>query len=494
MAIFTRTTFLILALSTYTLVAQERESRKLKPPNILFIAIDDLRPALGCYGDPLAKTPYIDQFAKTARQFNHAYVQQAVCGPSRASLLTGLRPDRIRVWHNRNQFRNTIPDHITLPECFKNQGYVTLSLGKIFSGNAAELDPRSWSQPEVLRIKNWKNYLLPRNQGSSKKQSAYEDANVEDDGYPDGKLANLAIKKISDLKHDQQPFFLAVGFFKPHLPFNAPKKYWDLHDRNSFVLTEKLSQVVDDHPPLALHSHRELGGYKDVPKDESLSPEQTQLLRHGYYACVSYVDAQVGKILDALKRYDLEGNTIVVIWGDHGFALGEGSRWCKGTNFEIDTRVPLLIRTPELNQPGTATNSLVEMVDLYPTLTSLAGIPVTEKLDGRNLTPILHNPAEEGREMVLSQFNRPWTSDTPKIMGYSIRTETMRYTRWMNWVSKQTVAEELYQYETSKNQTPQAATFVEQQNLASQHPELLKSLSHQMDRFLSEAASERFER
>ena len=460
-----------------------------KRPNVLFIAIDDLRPALGCYGDPLAKSPNIDEFAKSARQFNRAYVQQAVCGPSRTSLLTGLLPDHTQVWHNRNRFRETLPDHVTLPQLFKRNGYRTLGFGKIFSGNEKELDPISWSEPESLRRKGWKNYVLPQNQGNEKKQAAYEVAAVADTAYPDGKLASLAVQTLEDLKRDGRPFFLGVGFFKPHLPFNAPKKYWDLYHRMAFELPQGMRERVSQSPGIALHSHRELGGYKGVPKNEVLGEGQSQLLRHGYYACVSFVDAQVGRVLDALKRLGLEQNTIVVIWGDHGFALGETSRWCKATNFELDTRVPLLIRTPHLAHPGVASLALVEMVDLYPTLAALAELDVSD-LDGRSLLPLLNDPQARGRDVVLSQFNRPWTSATPEVMGYSIRSRNARYTRWVQWQSREMIAEELYDYSGPHNATLHSGQLIERKNTAASQPDLLKRMSDQMDELLASRLKE----
>ncbi|OUT56567.1 MAG: hypothetical protein CBB71_17710 [Rhodopirellula sp. TMED11] len=454
-------------------------------PNVLFIAIDDLRPALGCYGDRLAKSPNLDHFAKNARQFNRAYVQQAVCGPSRTALLTGLLPDHTQAWHNRNRFRDTLPEHVTLPQLFKQNGYRTLSFGKVFSGNERELDPISWSEPEVLRRTGWKNYLLPHNQGKGKKQAAYEVADVAEAAYPDGKLADLAVKTLENLKQGGGPFFLAVGFFKPHLPFNAPRKYWDLYDGAAFELPDELRDPVKLSPEIALHSHRELGGYKGVPNDEDLDVNQSRILRHGYYACVSYVDAQVGKVLDALERLGLGQNTIVVIWGDHGFALGETNRWCKGTNFELDTRVPLLIRTPNLAHPGVAADALVEMVDLYPSLAALAGLEMPAGLDGRSLVPIVHDPLARGRDVVFSQFNRPWSSATPEVMGYSIRTKIARYNRWIDWQSRETIAEELYHYSGAKNATRHAGHVIERRNIAANQSGLLERMSDQMDDMLA---------
>ncbi|MCA9063288.1 MAG: sulfatase [Planctomycetaceae bacterium] len=432
-------------------------------PNILFIAIDDLRPGLGCYGDPLAKSPHVDQFARSARRFDRAYSQQAVCGPSRTSLLTGRLPDHTRVWHNRNRFRDIDPDLVTLPQLFREHGYRTVSLGKVFSGDERELDPDSWSEPEVLKAAGWKNALLPENQGTGK-HAAWEAADVDDEAYPDGKLAALAIQRLEEFHREPQPFFLAVGFFKPHLPFNAPRKYWDLYDPALFELASDAGPVTGA-PELALHTHRELGGYRGIPEDEQVDTVETRRLRHGYYACVSYVDAQIGKLLSKLQRLELDRRTIVVLWGDHGFSLGENGRWCKGTNFERDTRVPLLIRTPGMSSPGAATEALVQLVDIYPTLAELAGLAPPGNLDGRSLVRILNDPQSPGRAVVLSQFNRPWKATTPEQMGYSIRTDTHRYTRWIDWKTRATLAEELYDYRAADSVRSLNAHLIEQANV-----------------------------
>jgi iduronate 2-sulfatase len=453
---------------------------------VLFIAVDDLRTSLGCYGDTVVKSPNLDRFAATARRFDHAYTQQAVCGPSRTALLTGRLPDNTRVWHNRNLFRSTHPDLVTLPQHFKNHGYHCVSLGKIFSGDEREQDPLSWSEPEVLRQTGWKNALLDASAGVGK-GTAWEAADVPDEGYPDGKLARLALEKLTALHASQKPFFLAVGFFKPHLPFNAPKRYWDLYDPAVFDLQEAHNQQVSDVSEHAHHSHRELGGYRDMPKDEMIDAATTRSLRHGYHACVSYIDAQIGLLLDHLDQSGLAGNTIVVLWGDHGFALGEKNRWCKGTNFERDTRVPLLIRMPGLPHPGTATDGLVETVDLYPTLAELAALPAPEDMDGRSLVPMLQDPQAPGREAVLSQFARPFSARTPEFMGYSLRTATQRYTRWIDWNTRRTVAEELYDYASGPGTSREGAFWIEHQNIVdhSGMADAKQTLSLQLDEMLT---------
>ena len=429
-------------------------------PNVLFIAIDDLRPALGCYGDPLAKTPHIDRFAAGGRPFLAAYCQQAVCGPSRTSLLTGRLPDNNRVWHNRQRFRLHEPETVTLPQLFMKAGYRAESYGKVFSGNSLEEDPESWSVPAVLKAEGWRNYAKRSDAGDGK-GPATEAADVEDEGYADGRLATLAIEALERLR--DEPFFLAVGFFKPHLPFTAPRKYWDLHDPSAFGAAdaERTAGAPDDAYP----DHRELAGYAGMPRDERVATEEARRLRQGYYACVSYVDAQVGRLLAALDRLGLADNTIVVLWGDHGYSLGEADHWCKATNFERDTRVPLVIRMPGMPAAGEPTSALVEHVDIYPTLAELAGLQAPAETDGRSLGAMLRDPSAPGRAFALSQYARPWKPQAPRTMGYSLRSPTHRYTRWINWADKQVVAEELYEFGRLPGRGDGAAPFVERANL-----------------------------
>lgn len=458
--------------------------------NVLFIAIDDLRTALGCYGDTIVKSPNIDRLASTGRLFTGAYTQQAVCGPSRAAIITGRVPDVTRVWHNRNKYRDTLPDIVTLPQVFMNNGYTAISLGKIISGDQREEDDASWTIPAILREDGWSNYHFAENREFKGKGPSHEFADVPDDGYPDGRLADLAVRTLTDLHDAGRPFFLAVGFFKPHLPFCAPKKYWDLYDHSVFRLDNEI-QGVSGAPGEAYHSHRELGGYVDMPEDEQLTAEQTQTLRHGYYACISYVDTQVGKLLDALDNLGESEDTIVILWGDHGYAIGEANRWCKGTNFELDTRVPLIMRSPGMGSPGAATDALVEMVDLYPTLTDLAGLETPWQLDGTSLRKILQNPDTPGKEWVRSQFARPFSKSDPEVMGYSIRTPTHRYGRWIDFKSRETIAEELYDYNNPDSVTIRAVYRIENTNKVTdpEQATVLKDMRELMDSQLSARAN-----
>jgi iduronate 2-sulfatase len=427
------------------MAAGEADGSGVNKPNVLFISIDDLRPALGAYGDPLAISPHIDALAASGRRFDRAYTQQAVCGPSRASLLTGKLPDNIRVWHNRNHFRESRPDLVTLPQWFMQQGYHAISLGKTYSGNPREEDPASWSEPAILRAADWHMYAQDAQQRVTGKGLAYESPDLPDQAYADGMMTDMALRRLREFKAKSQPFFMAVGFFKPHLPFNAPKKYWDMHEPAKFAPGPDWA-LVEGAPAEAYHEHRELGGYVGMPADERLTPEQATVLRHGYYACVTYIDAQVGRLMAELQATGLLDDTIVILWGDHGFALGENQRWCKGTNFEADARVPLIIRAPGMAAPGVATAALVELVDIYPTLTELIAQEVPAGLDGRSQIAVLRDPAAPGREFALSQFARPFTRPDPEVMGYSLRTAGQRYTQWREYATGVVLSEEFYDY------------------------------------------------
>lgn len=461
--------FGLLTTATLSVLAGDR-------PNVLMILVDDLRPSLGCYGDPIAKSPSIDRLAASSRLFRRAYCHQSVCGPSRASILTGRLPDHTGVWHNRNRFRSVIPDLVTLPQLFKNSGYTTIGLGKVFSGDRREDDADSWSRPSTLRLPGWKNYAIAKSIESTDegrqegKGNPTEKGDLPDDAYADGRLADLAVQSLRSLAAEPQPFFLAVGFFKPHLPFCAPEKYWDLYDAASFAPRAEASDPfegrrTDGAPDVAYPDHLELAGYASIPQDERVSPQQAGELRHGYYACISYTDAQVGKLLDAFDQLRLGRNTIVILLGDHGYSLGEAGHWCKDTNFETDTHVPLMIRVPGMTQPGVPTDSLVEYVDLYPTLASLAGLALPDHLDGQSLGPILNDPAAKLHEHVLSQFSRPFAAGNPKVMGYSIRTNAHRYTRWIDWRDRSVLAEELYDYGSPTSVRQDGPWLVERLNL-----------------------------
>lgn len=469
----------VLILISDTCPGQENQFSSAEPrehPNVLFIAIDDLRPELGCYGSTLVKSPNIDRLAESGVTFTRAYCQQAVCNPSRASLMTGLRPDSIKVWDLRTDFRTAKPDAVTLTQQFMRSGYHAAGIGKIFHNNIQ--DPPSWSEPKlnvadypfdpdaVYRAKDNVAWLEQRkqeliDQGDTRridrfgkwylKHVATENVDVPDDAYFDGAQTTVAIDKLQKLARGGKPFFLAVGYYRPHLPFNVPKRYWDLYDRNAIPLAT--NRVLPKNAPLmAVNTAREIRGYTDFkqmpqPHEGSLSDAQARLLKHGYLASVSYIDAQVGRLLDALGELNLDENTIVVLWGDHGWKLGEHNSWCKMTNFEIDTRVPLIVRAPNARENGKQCDRLVEFVDVYPSLCELANVPLRDELEGTSFVPLLNNRALPWKQAVFSQFLREgiWVApDGVTYMGRCVRTQRYRYVEWKTLGSDELAARELY--------------------------------------------------
>lgn len=435
-----------------------------KRPNVLFIAIDDLRPALGCYGDSVAVTPNIDRLANRGTVFSRAYCQLAVCCPSRLSLITGRRPDTIRVWDLKTHFREAIPDVVTLPQHFKNHGYHTQSLGKIYHGSGEpSKDPPSWSvDPQYDFVRDPKlRYALPQNlQGKGLKRSAAEAADVPDNTYTDGVVCDAAIRTLGDLQQTGPPFFLAVGFRKPHLPFCAPQKYWDLYDRAEIPLPVS-GEHPQDAPELATRSWRELEGYTDIPKDGQISTDKIRELRHGYYACVSYVDALVGRLLDELTKLKLAENTVVVLWGDHGFHLGEQGLWTKANNYELSTRVPLIVSVPGQTHAALKSNALVEFVDVYPTLADLCELDAPRGIEGISFKPLLTKPGQPWKRAVFSQYPRARSGNRHRghgeIMGYTVRTHRYRYVQWQDWESKKIVARELYDHDSDPHEARNVA-------------------------------------
>jgi len=494
---------LAVALAPPALPADAAEGRR----NVLFIAVDDLRPELGCYGNRIVKTPNIDRLAQSGVCFTRAYCQLPLCGPTRTSLLTGLRPDTVGVVHNHTHFRAAFPNVVTLPEHFKNRGYHAVTMGKIFHGGLK--DPQSWSEP--FRVPglnpNVHGYQLPENQALiRRKQEAVkragltgsetwglttgpptEAADVADNRYRDGIVGQMgaaAIRKFSD-----RPFFIAVGFYKPHLPFNAPKRYWDLYDPTEIEPADN-PFAPKGCPPMALTPSLELRTREGVPKSGPIPDDLARHLVHGYYACASYIDAQIGRLLDELDRLGLRENTVVVLWGDHGWQLGEHAMWGKASNFETSARAPLIVRAPGVAESGRAIDALVEFVDIYPTLCELAGLPLPEHLEGTSFAPLLLDPQREWKSAAFTQYPCPalreWaglplekgmrrlfaplmTQIVAKleaadphfsyetygkhVMGYSMRTDRYRYTRWVDDRNPQEpIAVELYDHENDPDE------------------------------------------
>lgn len=459
-------------------------------PNVLFIAVDDLRPELGCYGDTHVHSPHIDALAASGLRFDRAYCQQAVCNPSRTSLLTGLRPDTNGIVGNHAHFRDNIPDVVTLPQHFKNNGYHAAAIGKIYHGlfpDGASIttwdtmgDPQSWSEPAV---RFGPRYYYTEEGIAAAKQvfeeiykpvdpgpddwtrklvfgPATESPDVPDDTLYDGQVASAAVAKLKQLKDSDQPFFLAVGFIKPHSPYIAPKRYFDLYDD---VALPDHTDFPFDAPSFAGHRSGELRRYTDQPNKGPISSDNQRRIRHAYYACISYIDAQIGRVLRELDRTGLSGNTIVVLFGDHGYHLGEQGLWGKTTNFELDTRVPLIVRTPSMQAAGQATSSLVELVDLYPTLADLTDLPIGPHLEGTSFAHILNDPTHITKTAAFSQFPRPGG-----LMGYSLRTPTHRLTQWVRRSTGEIHRSELYDYQNG---------FIETVNLAAEQPNLVRQLS-----------------
>ena len=474
---------LIPLLCASSLFAQAKQPASAERSNVLFIAVDDLRPQLGCYGHANMKTPHIDALAARGLLFNRAYVQQAVCSPSRTVLMAGRRPDTTKIYDLETHFRTTIPDVVTLPQHFKSSGYHAQGFGKIYHGGLD--DAASWSVPHTpvpgpaygdpetleriverrkqLRAEN----LKPKQVNRRVKGPAWEAADVEDDQLPDGKTATSAIKALNEVK--DRPFFLAVGFVKPHLPFVAPKKYFDLYPLDQIELPTN-DQRPQGAPAQAVTDFGELRGYEKMPKKTPIEPEQARDLIRAYYAAVSYTDAQVGRVVAELERLGLRDSTIIVLWGDHGWHLGEQGLWCKHTNFENATRNALLISAPGRHaQGGAKTDALVETVDLYPTLCELAGLPLPEGLEGTSVVPLLADPARAWKPAAFSQYPR----EGDKVMGYSIRTDRYRYTEWQDAATKQPLATELYDHQTDPAETINLAAKNDQ-------AEVVKKLSEQL--------------
>jgi arylsulfatase A-like enzyme len=492
--------FFAVMLSAVALNAQQKK-------NILFIMVDDLKPTIEAYGDNFAITPNMDKLASSGYVFLANYVQQAVCAPSRASVLTGWRPDRTKVRDLKTLIRDKNPNVVTMPQYFKQNGYTTYATGKIFDPRSVDktYDAVSWSipykQPHHLQGSMGDPVLgyyqsdehkmqyqvfvkMADAKGlSGKKRNKFlrssfkpstESADVPDDAYYDGRIAQDAVKMIDKFANDDKPFMLMVGFKKPHLPFVAPSKYWDLYKRDEIKLA-KYQKHSKGGPAIAYHNNGELRSYTDIPAafDEygQLNDDKQRELIHGYYAATSYIDAQIGLVLAELKKKGLDKNTIIVLWGDHGWHLGDHGLWAKHTNFEQATRSPLIIIDPS-KKPGKTTIP-VESLDLFPTLCALTGIPEEPSLQGTSLVPILDGKEPE-KKYAVSQW--PKTNG----MGYTLRTERYRYTEWYkNYNStmprdpKKIIGTELYDYQEDPLETKNLVKNKKYAEVLAEHQKLL---------------------
>jgi iduronate 2-sulfatase len=452
-------------------------------PNILLLLVDDLKPALGCYGDAHAQTPHLDKLAARGTRFDLAYCNQAVCAPSRFTLLLGSHSTSTGLYDLGSRLRERWPDAVTLPQHFaRHGGYRTASFGKVFhTGHGNEGDPASFTEPvvkdkviEYLDPLSTDGGQLTREEAlftnqaldrirSLPRGAAFESPDAQDEDYADGRIAAAVVRRLQAAAAEPEPFFLAAGFVRPHLPFSAPRRYWDLYDPAKFPVPEPAADPRGA-PTVATKRGGEITAYRPVPEDGNVDPALTRQLLHGYYASLSFVDAQIGKVLDALDQTGLAGKTIVVLWGDHGFHLGDHGYWTKHTNYEQANRIPLILVAPGVTQPGTVTRQLAESVDLFPTLAELAGLPAPQgpqPIDGVSLVPVLRDPAARVRDHAFHAY--------PKgKLGRAIRTERYRFVEWRSPGAPETSAEyELYDYESDP---------LERENRADQLPEVVDQL------------------
>jgi len=412
-----------------------------KKLNVLFIAVDDMNNDLACYGHPLVKSPNIDRLAARGVRFERAYCQFPLCSPSRTSIFTGLRPDTTRVFELQYHFRQGLPDVVTLPQMFMQNGYYVARVGKMYHyGNPGDIgtsgldDRASWMEhfnpagrdktalePDIM------NYTPKRGLGSS--MSFLADPTGTDPEHTDGKVAAQTIQLLE--QHKNEPFFIGAGFYKPHCPWVTPRKYFDQYRLEDIKLPPLPPTTTNDYPPLALASTKPWP-YLGV------TPDQARECKRAYYAAISFVDAQIGLLLDAVDRLGLRENTIIVFWSDHGYHLGEHGLWFKQSCFEESARVPLIIIVPGLKTAGQASPRLAELVDLYPTLADLAGLTPPPSLQGASLRPLLLNPTAVRSRPAFTQVQRG------EVPGHSVRTDRWRYTEW----DRGAKGEELYDQET----------------------------------------------
>ncbi len=444
--------------------------------NVLFIAADDLKPTIGCYGDAAARTPNIVRLAARGMVFDRAYCMEAVCAPSRNAALTGLRPEVLRIYDLGTNFRRSVPDVVTLPQWFKQSGWKAEGVGKIYHvGHGNHEDPASWSVP------HWQaktvDYALPENRAKGltreealfgnnsvkvaelPKGAPFESADVPDDTYGDGKIATETIARLRAAKANAgQPFFLAVGFLKPHLPFCAPRKYWDMYDPAKLPMPDR-DTPPDGAPKFAPTTWGELRAYSDIPDVGPVDAVKARKLIHGYYAATSYMDAQLGRVLDELDALGLTGKTVIVLWGDHGWHLGDHGMWSKHTNYEQATRAPLIFAAPG-RRGGQHTASLAEFVDLYPTLCDLAGAGRPTHLQGKSLVPVLDDPKASVQDAVFQVFPRG-SRETGPMLGQAVRTARWRYVEWQK-TDGTAAARELYDMRDDPGETVNLANKPEQ--------------------------------
>jgi arylsulfatase A-like enzyme len=435
--------------------------------NVLFIAIDDLRPELGCYGNAVVKTPNIDRLAQSGLRFNRAYCQFPLCNPSRASLLTGLRPETTEVLDLETFLRDKRPDVVTLPQLFKQNGYQSRSVGKIFHiTNGNHDDAASWSAPgwqspaddALLAVEPGSEaaraWTPPRSQPSGSRANDFPTRApaVDDDKLIDGQIAATAVRVLGEIK--DTPFFLGVGFHRPHMPWAAPRRYWDLYRRSDIPLAPN-PELAEGAPSFASNNAGEVRGYKNVPKKGPIPDERARNFIHAYYACASYVDAQIGRVLAELDRLGLRDRTIIVLWGDHGYQLGEHGTWNKRTTWEVCTRVPLIITIPGQKTAGQSSQALVELVDLYPTLAELCSLTPPGDLEGLSLAPLLADPGLPWKDAAFSTYVKHVPS-WGRSLARAVRTDRYRLIEWQG-ASAAAPIYELYDHQSDPQENVNVA-------------------------------------
>ncbi|MDY0169351.1 MAG: sulfatase [Thermoguttaceae bacterium] len=422
----------LLVLLAWTPLAPSASADSPRRPNVLFLISDDLNNAVGCYGHPLVETPNIDRLAARGVRFQRAYCQFPLCGPSRNSMLTGLYPNSSGILQNARIFRQTIPSHDSLPQAFRREGYFAARIGKLYHYNVPRSvgtdghdDPGSWElelNPAGVDRMEEEPHIFSLVPGQFGGTLSWYASPKSDEHHTDGMLAADAEWVLERCaRQKDRPFFLAVGFFRPHTPYVAPKPYFDLHPKQKMPLAVVLEQSQANLPLAAL------GSYKR--EQDKLTDELRRECIQAYFASTTFMDAQVGHVLDALKRLGLAENTIVVFTSDHGYHLGEHGLWQKMSLFEESARVPLVIAAPGVAVEGGVCEAPVGLVDLYPTLAALCNVAAPDNLQGQSLVPMLKDPAEPGRGWALTQVTRGGRQ-TGRFFGYSLRTPRWRYTEW----------------------------------------------------------------
>jgi len=442
----------------------QRDSSRM---NVLFVIIDDLRCEIGCWGYDYMVTPQLNRLAASGTRFTRAYCQQALCHPSRNSVLSGLRPDALTGRAHASFYREARPDIVSLPQHFKHHGYYTRSIGKVLHHNGLgpdntepQYDPISWSEPMfwpktgiyALRPEIWTRCQIERSTGigiPKAEKSLTECADVSDDAYRDGMVATETIRTLRRVK--DKPFFLAVGFYKPHTPFAVPQKYWDMYDPDKIKLASHPYPPADAPAYATMYNWKYMRGFRDIPDKGPMPDAMARHLLHAYYASITYMDAQLGRVLDELERLGLAQRTVVVLWSDHGYQMGEHGIWGKHTNFEDAVLTPVIVRVPGPKRVGQSCNALVELVDLYPTLCELSGLELSEHLEGTSFLPLLDAPDRPWKSAAFSQYARG------KVMGRSMRTARYRYTQWRRGGDGKVLGRELYDHKTDPRENKNLA-------------------------------------